>query len=387
MRLVPISCIKESTRLAKTIYDIEGRTLLKRGVPLNNKLLSKIKNYGIQSLYIDDDYSHIEIKEVIKPEIKRRALKAIKSTFDTLKKQSEEMNTKHSGMDHVSMLSEIAKDIVDDLLSHNQIFINLVDIKTMDNYTYEHSLSVAILSLILGVEVRLSRDELCDLCVGAMLHDVGKIFVPLEILNKPSTLTQQEYEIIKNHTVSGYDYLFRDYSVKASSRLIALQHHEACDGTGYPKGLLASQIHKFSKIVAIADIYDAMTSDRPYRTGIQPHEVIEYIMGNAGGRFDYNMVVSFVRKIIPYPIGTLVNLSTGQYAYVEEINVNYPLRPVICIKDPSDETIDGTIVNLLEVTNIVIRKIQYDLPDVKEISSTQDTTDLKKLKNSEDSAK
>jgi len=110
-------------------------------------------------------------------------------------------------------------------------------------------------------------------------------------------------------------------------------------------------------------------------------------MGNAGGRFDYNMVVSFVRKIIPYPIGTLVNLSTGQYAYVEEINVNYPLRPVICIKDPSDETVDGTIVNLLEVTNIVIRKIQYDLPDVKEISSTQDTTDLKKLKNSEDSAK
>ncbi|PLX33690.1 MAG: HD family phosphohydrolase, partial [Clostridiales bacterium] len=267
MRLVPISCIKENTLLAKTIYDIDGRTLLKRGVPLNQKLILKIRKYGIKSLYIDDDYSHIEIKEIIKPEIKRRALKAIKSTFDTLKKQREHFDK--NGTDNVSLLAKIAKDIVNDLLSQNQIFVNMVDIKTMDNYTYEHSLSVAILSLILGVEVGLGRDELCDLCIGAMLHDVGKIFVPLEILNKPSTLTQHEYEIIRNHTVCGYDYLYNDNAVKSSSRLIALQHHEACDGTGYPNGLFPPQIHKFSKIVAIADIYDAMTSDRPYRPGIQ----------------------------------------------------------------------------------------------------------------------
>jgi len=361
MRLVPISCIKEDTLLAKTIYDIDGRILLKRGVPLNEKLILKIHKYGIQSLYIDDNYSHKEIKEIIKPEIKRRAFKTIKSTFDKLKKQKDHFDG--SGMDNVSILSKIANDIVNDLLSQNQIFINLVDIKTMDNYTYEHSLSVALLSLILGVEMGLDRTELCDLCVGAMLHDVGKIFVPLDILNKPSTLTQHEYEIIRNHTICGYDYLYKDHTVKSSSRLIALQHHEACDGTGYPKGLLPSKIHKFSKIVAIADIYDAMTSDRPYRPGIQPHEVIEYIMGNAGGRFDYDMVVSFVRKIMPYPVGTLVELSTGHYAFVEEINVNYPLRPIVCIKDPSDETIDGKIINLLEITNIVIRRIQYDMPD------------------------
>ncbi len=360
MRLVPISCIKENTPLAKTIYDIDGRTLLKRGVPLNGKLISKIKKYGIQSLYIDDNYSHMEIKEIIKPEIKRRALKAIKSTFDTLKKQSEHFDK--NGTEHVSTLAQIAKDIVNDLLSRNQIFINLVDIKTMDNYTYEHSLSVAILSLILGVEVGLDKDELCDLCIGAMLHDVGKIFVPLEILNKPSTLTQHEYEIIRSHASNGYDYLYNDHTVKSSSRLIALQHHESCDGTGYPKCLMASQIHKFSKIVAIADIYDAMTSDRPYRPGIQPHEVIEYIMGNAGGRFDYDLVVSFVRKIIPYPVGTLVELSTGHCAFVEEINVNYPLRPIVCIKAPSDKDIDGKTIDLLEITNIVIRRIQYNLP-------------------------
>ena len=360
MRLVPISCIKENTLLAKTIYDIEGRTLLKRVVPLNEKLIEKIQKFGIQSLYINDDYSHIEIKEIIKPEIKRRALKTIKSTFDTLKRQSE--HSDKNEMDNVCMLSKIAKDIVNDLLSQNQIFINLVDIKTMDNYTYEHSLNVALLSLILGVEIGLDRDSLCELCIGAMLHDVGKIFVPLEILNKPSALTQHEYEIIRNHTIRGYDYLYKDHIVKSSSRLIALQHHEACDGTGYPNGLFPSQIHKFSKIVAIADIYDAMTSDRPYRTGIQPNEVIEYIMGNAGTRFDYNMVVSFVRKIIPYPVGTLVELSTGHYAFVEEINLNYPLRPIVRIKDPSDETIDGKTIDLLKITNIVIRRIQYDMP-------------------------
>jgi len=363
MRLVPINCIKENTYLSKTIYDIEGRILLKRGMQLNYNLLKKIQNYGIQSLYIDDDYSQTEIKDIIKPEIKRRALKAIKSTFDTLQNHSQNVKNIHDGMNQIDNLADIAKAIVDDLLSQDKIFISLVDIKTMDNYTYQHSLSVAILSLTLGVELGLNRDELCDLCIGAMLHDVGKIFVPINILNKPSTLSQQEYEIIKKHTVNGYDYLFRDYSVKASSRLIALQHHETCNGRGYPNGLLSSQIHMFSKIVSIADIYDAMTSDRPYRIGIQPNEVMEYIMGNAGGRFDFSMVVSFVRRIIPYPVGTLVELSTGDFAYVDKINIDYPLRPVVRIKSSSDEMSSGTIINLLEATNIVISKIQFALPD------------------------
>lgn len=383
MRLVPVNCIKEGSYLAKTIYDLEGRPLLKKGVSLNRNLLSRIRGFGIRSLYIQDDYSEVEIREVIKPEIKHRALKAIRDTFDTLKGQYETKRGKVTDIryleeiekshEHVCRLSEIARDIVNDLLSSDNMFINLVDIKTMDNYTYEHSLSVAILSLILGAEAGLPRHELYDLCVGAMLHDVGKIFVPPEILNKPSNLTQAEYDIVRDHVVKGYEYLSRDPSVKTSARLIAIQHHEACDGTGYPKGLRAPQIHKLSKIVAIADTYDAMTSDRPYRMGIEPHEVIEYIMGNAGGKFDHNLVLCFVRKIVPYPVGTLVELSTGHYAVVDEINVNYPLRPIVRIVDPANARLHQSKIDLMEITNIVIKKIQYDLPP------TLDEKDLGKM--------
>lgn len=373
MRLVPINCIKEGVTLAKTVYDLEGRPLLVKGVSLHPALLVKIQKYGLQSLYIHDNYSQTEIQEIIKPEIKHRALKAIRETFDALKIQFDmkRKNTKdirhiaeiEKSHAHVSRLSDVAKDIVDSLLANDSMFINLVDIKTMDNYTYEHSLSVAILSLILGSEKGLQKHELYDLCIGAMLHDIGKIFIPPEILSKPSTLTQSEYEIVKSHPGKGYDYLMRDYSVKISSRLIAAQHHESYDGSGYPNGLKGDQIHKFAKIVAIADTYDAMTSDRPYRLGIQPHEVIEYIMGNVGLKFDYDLVLAFVRKVIPYPVGTLVQLSTGHYAVVDAINDNYPLRPIVRIIETANGEESTARIDLMEITNIVISKIQYDLPE------------------------
>jgi HD-GYP domain-containing protein (c-di-GMP phosphodiesterase class II) len=233
----------------------------------------------------------------------------------------------------------------------------------MDNYTYEHSVNVIVLSLIMGLELNYSKDRLYSLAVGAMLHDVGKVFVPKDILLKDGKLTEMEFDIIKEHPSRGYDYLKEEIGVSAMSRIIILQHHERVDGTGYPEGMCGSRIHEFSKIVSIADVYDALTSDRPYRRGLPPNDAIEYIMGSADRYFDFDMVNAFLKRIVPYPAGTMVRLSNGDIAVVKEINRDYPLRPKVTIVWSDGESVCEEPIDLMDINNLVIKGVEHNIPD------------------------
>jgi len=364
MRFVPLNCVPDGAYLAKTLYDQEGRILLSQGTKLNDNLINKIQRSGFNTIYIQDEFSDNEIEEIITPELKLRAVDRIKQIFGRI----NEKNTKREKINllddkAITSLKDISNSIVDELFTSKHIVINLVDIKNLDNYTYEHSLNVAILSLILGFELNLNRNELYNLSLGALLHDIGKAFIPKEIVKKQDSLTDEEFEIIKSHPIKGFNYLKEQFQLTAPSKIIALQHHERFDGTGYPYGKKGDEINKLARIVAIADVYDAMTSDRPYKKAQPPSEALEYIMGSAGRHFDFQMVSAFVKKIIPYPIGTLVRLSNGKIAIVEEINPNFPLRPKVKIIEQRATTVEMTSLNLLNEKNIVIEGIQYELPN------------------------
>ena len=225
---------------------------------------------------------------------------------------------------------ELFSTMMEELLSKKNILVNLVDIKSMDNYTYQHSVNVAVLSLILGLRLKLNRIELQDLCIGALVHDIGKILTPKSILLKEDTLTESELEIMRQHTTKGFDYIKNIPEVTAMSR-------------------------------AIADVYDALTSDRPYRRALSPSEALEYIMAGGASQFDYEMVKTFAQVIVPYPEGTLVALSTGEYAVVEEVFQNYPLRPKVkIIKSDIPDRINA-VVNLIEALDIVIKDYVYNI--------------------------
>lgn len=375
LRLVPINCIKEGSYLAKTIYDDDGRILLAKGVKLTDKVIKKIELVGIMSLYINDEYSSNEIDDIIKPELRQKAVKAIKDTFCDMTRYIESqdggswkcqqsysvLKVKHK---HVEDISKIINDIIDEMLYRKNVFINLVDIKSMDNYTYQHSVNVIILSLILGMRINMDREKLYNLAMGAMLHDVGKVFVPKEVLLKNGKLTDKEFNIIKEHPLRGYEYLKDNIDVSAMSRVIVLQHHEKIDGTGYPEGINGNKIHEFARIISIVDVYDALTSDRPYRRGMCPNEAIEYLMGGADRLFDFHMVSSFVRNIVPYPVGTMVRLSNGDIGVVEEVIENYPMHPRVRIiwRNNSHTISDHMYVDLMRENNIVIEGIQYEIP-------------------------
>lgn len=353
MRIVPIDCIKSEVFLGKTIFDNEGRILLKEGVKLTSNLLKRIKLLGINYLYIIDEYSETEIKSIVKPELRQKATSLVKSTFNNI------CNSYNSIYNNIDDILKLVEELIDDITSNTDLLVSLGDIKTLSGYTYEHCVNVSVLSLIIGIKLELSKGDLRDLCLGALIHDIGKIFIPNDILNKSSTLNDDEFDAMKRHPLVGYHYLRHIHNIPTSSRLIVLQHHEKVDGTGYPFGKNQEEISILSKIVSIADVYDALTSTRPYRMPLTPNEALEFILGNAGTHFDFLLVKLFNETIIPYPKGTLVQLNTGDICVVKENFHEFPLRPNVKILKSSIPSKVGSEVDLRENLSLVIDKTVF----------------------------
>ncbi|WP_341534009.1 HD-GYP domain-containing protein [Sporosalibacterium faouarense] len=366
MRLVPVSSVREGTELAKTIFDSQGRILLSKGVELKQGLIRRIRKNGIMSVYINDEYSDNEIEDVIKPELRIKAIKLMKDSYTRFSEMANEgiTNKKLANKLKTKCLEDIGaiiESFINELFSQKEILVKMVDIKSMDNYTYQHCVNVAVLSIIVGIEMQYNKEKLTHLATGAILHDLGKTYVPKEVLLKPGKLTSEEFEVIKNHSEKGYEYLKDNMYVSSISRVIALQHHERVDGTGYPRGISGDEINECAKIVAVADVYDALVSDRPYRQALSPNEAIEYIMGASGTHFDYKVAQAFIKMIVPYPEGTLVRLSNGDIAVVTKTNPKFSLRPKVRVVMRNGKAVENSTIDLVDEKNITISGIQYDV--------------------------
>lgn len=360
MRLIPIECVKENSILARDIYNYTGDILLTSGSVLTNLLINRIKDLGIFSIYIHDDYENTsaEVEEIIKPELRQKAINTVKETFSNIKHCS--LIAKNNNKEYWNSIDTLVDQLIDDVLNNRHTQVTLIDIKNMDNYTYSHCVNVAAISLVLGISLNLNTEKLKNLCTGALIHDIGKVFIPPKILQKKGKLTLDEFSVIKKHSKLGFDFTQKLESFNSAAQLIILQHHERFDGLGYPNKLKGSEINYLSRIVSIADVYDALTSDRPYKRAFCPNDAVEYIMCNAGTLFDFDIVNVFSKIIVPYPNGTLVKLSNGDTAIVEATIPYYPLRPIVkVIKSSSLERVNKKI-NLVKNLSLVISYIVYD---------------------------
>ena len=224
MRLVPIECIRENSLLGKNIYTSDGRCLLKAGVVLTDVILKKIKEFKIFSLYIIDEYSSYEIEDIIKPELRQKSISIIKETFSDIERIASVHNFEKRNINeytkqekkYFKSINKIAEELLENVLSNKNVLLSLVDIKSMDNYTYSHCVNVAVISIVLGISLNLSKRNLTYLCIGALIHDIGKSFIPNEILQKPDNLTPEEFEIIKKHPKYGYNFLGNFFNFKFS---------------------------------------------------------------------------------------------------------------------------------------------------------------------------
>ncbi|MDR5585888.1 MULTISPECIES: HD-GYP domain-containing protein [Clostridium] len=355
MIFVPYYELKAGMKLASNIHLDNNKKskafLLKKGMILTNANIQKLINFNVLGAYIDDGRKNL----ILDDNLRKKSVTTIKNIFEMCK-------SKHKILEEnvIKEIESISVKLVNNMCKNKKTSIGITDLQSYDVNTYLHSLSVTVISIAIGSALNLSKKELCDLGVCGLLHDIGKVAIPIEIIGKPSKLTEEEFNIVKTHAELGGNYIVENKYMDNDIYLGVISHHEKFDGTGYPNKLKREDIPLFGRIITVADVYDALTGNRPYRNPIKPLEAIEYIMAGVGSSFDYNVVKAFLKKIEPYPIGSCVKLSDKRRATVIGDNINNPLRPIIKILQKNgDEAEIIDLQNDLNARNIIILDIEY----------------------------
>ena len=342
MIIVPIENITEGMVLAKDVASTSARdykTLLMKGTVITADMIALLKNKGIKNITIKgeetaeseavqkkpENLSHKETAEQIKNQHIGRALNELSTIFE------HNGEIKELSQKAIEQVDQIADDILVDIGNDSTYLGNqMIALQNYDDYTYKHCLRVAMLSTGIANELHMSRSDIKEIILSALLHDIGKSNIDHEIIVKPGTLTDEEFTAIKQHPYIGYQILKHTGGYSANILSGVLFHQEKYDGTGYPTGISGKKIPLIARIIAVADVFDALTSNRPYRRPWSVAETEEYMLGGCGIHFDYDVTAAFLRSFNPYPVGTMVSLSDGRHGVVIKHNTNV-LRPVVRI--------------------------------------------------------
>jgi putative nucleotidyltransferase with HDIG domain len=222
--------------------------------------------------------------------------------------------------------------LVGSVLRNPDALTSLARLKSFDEYTYYHSVNTCVLALAVGRNLRMNRDDLQRIAFGMLLHDIGKTQLPAELLNRPDRLEEDDLAQVKRHVEQGAEYLSRTVKVEPPVLLPVLEHHERLDGSGYPYGKKRHQLSEFGMIAGVVDVYDALTSDRPYRKAVTPHHALQMLYDmTRRGLLDAAFVERLIRCIGIYPVGSCVQLNTGEVAIVSRMNQTQTLNPVVVV--------------------------------------------------------
>ncbi len=316
MRFLTIDKVVPGSRLAKPLYGAQGVVLLRENVELSEAVLARLKTIGYTGLYIEDEISEgIVIRDIVDEGLR---LKTAARLEDIVNQNG-----------NLAEMKSLIREIVDNIIENGDVEINMNCLWGHHEYTYLHCVNVGILAVSIGIKLNLGRDNLIYLGTAGILHDIGKKCIPVEILDKQDKLSHEDYELIQKHPEMGFEILADFIDISSVTKVGVLQHHERYDGSGYPKGLKGEEITLFGRILAVADTYDAMTSDRAYRNAFSPSEAVEYLMGAGNQLYDSGVIDVFIKCVTVYPVGTCVELSDGTWGIVLRNYRDCILRPIV----------------------------------------------------------
>jgi HD-GYP domain-containing protein (c-di-GMP phosphodiesterase class II) len=333
-------------------------------VVLDGKKLNALERSGIHAVYIDDELgAGIEIPQALSDEIRATATEALDVAFKkVLDGRSDDMHGVTN--DTAVQLTEIAQKIADQIALCGDAIYALQDLGSADSYALQHSIDVTAVGLMIGRRLlldtgwidhkgerrfdRLDR-RLVQLGLGLMLHDIGKLIVPIEVLQKQGELNEEEWELMRRHPLAGLD-LLSSGAISPLARVAVRSHHERWNGAGYPDGTSGMSIHQFARIAAVADTYDAITSERPHKAAQEPHAGWQVIADGEGSEFDPEVVSAFKNVVAPYPPGSEIVLADGRRGVVVELPARKLDQPRIRIGwDADGRSVTPYEIDLVEL--------------------------------------
>ena len=355
IKRVPISALKVGMYITDLNNDwIPHNTQRKRGVIRREETIEKIRKMGVQFVYIDaqkgKDSQDSETATTVenrnetalqkageqKPGMAPRvSLSEEMGTALNVHSQAQELvdsfmkSAKIGATLDVAQIHKLAGDLQNSVSRNASALGCLGRIREKDNYLLEHSVNLSVLMTVFGQYRKLPADVMHQIVMGALLHDLGKILTPDEVLHKPGRLTREEFEVMKLHARHSRDILSATEGIGELTVITAAQHHERMDGSGYPEGLKGEQISVYGRMVAIADVYDAITADRAYHRGLTPTQGLKKLLEWSGDHLDSTLVKQFIRCIGLYPVGSLVLLDSGRLGIVVEINEEDQRLPIV----------------------------------------------------------
>jgi HD-GYP domain-containing protein (c-di-GMP phosphodiesterase class II) len=349
MRLVMVDQLRVGDRLGK---DVPLRTssipLLGAGVRLSPRYLDGLRDAGVRRVWIDDEVSAgVDPQTPIREQTRRETRAALTTAFEAVAALPLGGAVDESV---VEPLKDIAAKIVDDILSCGDAAVAVNDLATLDAYTLQHSIDVTALGVLIGerhtrlhgwLDYRGTRrydsleERLVILGTGLLLHDIGKLALPPDVLVRNGPLTDAEWALVKQHPTIGYRMVAQSRTLSEVSKSVIRGHHERWDGAGYPSGAAGERIAPLARLAAVADVFDTITAERSYKTAAPVHVGVETIAAGAGTLFDPLIVETFVATVAPYPPGTAVELADGRRGVVTDCPTHAVDRPIVRIVDGS----------------------------------------------------
>lgn len=320
--------------VASNVYNMNNQLVITKGSILSDRIITRLRFYNIYGLQIYAQYNEEPVRE-------QSYIEALRSSADFKKFNRTyvetivhvESNLKGIIQGEVfnpeKLLAETDR-IIRECRNGAHILEMLHGIRNYDDITYVHSLNVSLICNVFAGWLKFSEEDTRILTLAGLLHDIGKMMVPRDILIKTDKLTDNEFKIIKTHTIKGYQVL-RNQAIDQRIKYVALMHHERCDGSGYPNKYVAEQIDDFAKIVAIADVYDAMTSNRRYRKAVCPFDVVENFERDGLLKYDPGYLMTFMENIVQSYLHNIVRLNDGREGEVVMINKLSLSKPVLRI--------------------------------------------------------
>ena len=364
MRLVAVSSIQESAVLAENVLNSNGQVLLRAGVILTDSIVYRLLSMCISYIYIEDSRTDdIFIRPPLTEGTRREAIAVMSDAFTQVKNDLMMGSRKFNFYKMEKQFASVVREIISQIRDHKEAIDLLTHLYAHDDYIFTHSLNVTVYTLALSMKLKnLTPKQTEEIGLGAMLHDIGKMMIPAAVLKKAAKLTNEEFDLVKKHTEFGFELLRREHGFPLTAAHCALQHHERLNGSGYPRGLKGDDIHLFGKMIGIADVYDAVTSNRVYRKAMLPHEGMEILYTGSGTEFDTTFIEMFRKAIVMYPTGLTVWLNDGRKGIVFGQNEHVSDRPIILILE--EEGQDLTVpykVNMADETTAFITETDTTL--------------------------